>query len=210
MAQSTADLSPSPTWIGRIRDRAEEWIYRLNEQNHWFFRLYDRANELWSRLVFRGVRGRASAIDEELDARGQKGRFRFLTPEDLDLFAELLDRFDFEYLPPHAIDRDGAFATLRRHSHLPFGIFHEGRLIGYVLIRLFFFRRAVSGIWSLPSHHNQGFNVAAVRASGRFTKSERLPDYATVPIGNDPSLLGAQAAGWKIIRTNRRFHVLLR
>ena len=46
----------------KLLSRAEEWIYELNERDHWLFALYDHANELWSRLVYRGVRRRAAAF----------------------------------------------------------------------------------------------------------------------------------------------------
>ena len=97
---------------------------------------------------------------------------------------------------------------LRRRNYLPFGVLVDGRLVGYLLVRLFFPRRAVTGIWSLPNAYNRGFSQAAVQATGRFTRGEGLADYITVPIDNKYSLKGAQWAGWKIIRTNRRFHVL--
>jgi hypothetical protein len=66
-----------------------------------------------------------------------------------------------------------------RGDAAPCLIFRRGKLIGYVLVRLFFPRRVVSGIWVLPQHHDLGLAVAAVRASGVFTKSEGLPDYVT-------------------------------
>jgi len=192
----------------RITNRAEEWLIDLNARNHWLFRAYDRGNELWAALVFRGVRERASRIDVPLEGKHDTGRLRFLTPADEKDFADLLARFDFKYLPPHPTDARSAARALRRRHYLPFGIFHQGRLVGYTLVRMFFPRRAATGVWSLPSNHNRGFSQMAVKTTAAFMKAEGFADYVTVPLDNVHSLRGAQWAGWRIVRTNRRAHVL--
>lgn len=206
-------MSPEPTrpagLRARLLDRAEEALYRLNERQHWLFRLYDRANELWAMLRFRGVRRRAARLDRAIRARaGIDARIRFLTPADEPAFAGLLAALDARYPPPHPIDRISAARALRRASYLPFGIFVGDRLVGYLLLRLFFPRRAVTGIWTLRETHNLGLGQASLRQTAAFTGSERLADYATIPVDNPNSLRMATAAGWRILRTNRRFHVL--
>jgi RimJ/RimL family protein N-acetyltransferase len=208
-ALARAQLPPG-SWLARVQSAAEMWIYALNERQHWLFGLYDAWNEAWAWLAFRGVRRRAAGFRRELASAEASAQLCPLAPEDLDAFAALLARFDFQHGPPHPLERDHAARALRRRSYLPFGIFLEGALIGYALLRLFFPRRAVTGIWLLPRYHGAGIAVAAVRATGELTRAERLPDYATVPLDNAPSLMGAQAAGWRILRSNRRFHVLRR
>ena len=195
-------------WQARLLNRAEEWIYRANERQHWIFRLYDHCNEIWAGLVFRGVRRRAHDFVRTLEGKGDTAELRFLRLDDLDEFAAMLERFTFRYLPPHPLDRGSAEWALRRASYLPFGIYHGGALVGYTLVRLFFPKRAVTGVWSIPSNHNRGFSQVAVKTTAEFTLAEGLHDYVTVPVDNPHSLRGAQWAGWKIIRTNRRFHVL--
>ena len=64
-----------------------------------------------------------------------------------------------------------------------------------------------------PKEFVVGFDALAVfvhpdNPKTEFTLSEGLSDYVTVPVDNIYSLRGAQWAGWKIVRTNRRFHVL--
>lgn len=200
--------APGP--LRRLQDAAEEWIYRANERNHWVFRVYDAWNEVWASLVFRGLRRRARRVDAPIAGREIEARIRLLTPADDDAFAALLARFDFTYLPPHAIDRAGAESALRRRSYLPFGIFRDGRLDGYLLVRLFFPWRGVTGIWVLPTLRDRGLSQAALRTTAAFTRSERLPDFATIGVNNPGSVRMAVAAGWDVIRTNRRFHVLKR
>lgn len=185
-------------------------MYALNERNHWVFRAYDLANELWARLVFRGVRRRAGRIDAPIRGRDAEARLRCLSPDDLEAFAALLARFDFRYGPPHPRDRATAARVLRRTNHVPLGLFYEGRLVGYLLVRLFFPRRAVTAIWSLPVVHNKRFSVGSGLVTSAFTRAEGLDDYITVPLDNTYSLKAALGAGWRIIRTNRRFHVLKR
>lgn len=197
----------SDTSLGLL-NRLEEWIYRLNEEQHWIFRLYDWGNELWARLVFRGVRGRASKMDLVVSVEDCQARVRFLEARDEDAFAEFLSRLDALYLPPHPLDRRTAGIVLRRQSHIPIGIFVEGKLIGYILLRLFFFRRAVTGIWMLASTHGAGVGRHTLYESVKFLEREGLPNYCTIPIGNEPSLRIAHWCGWRIIRTNRRFNVL--
>lgn len=194
----------------RLLDRAEEWIYALNERNHWIFRVYDRCNEIWASLVFRGVRRRAARIDAEVEGRdGERARLRLLRPDDLDVFAALLEALArFRYVPPHPLDRAAAARALRRNSYLPFGLFYQDRLVGYLLVRLFFPRRAVTAIWSLEIAHNKRFSVNSGRITSAFTRSEGLADYITVPLDNLYSLKAAQGAGWEIVRRNRRFYVL--
>ncbi len=193
----------------RLLDAAEEWIYRLNEREHWIFRLYDQANEWWAALVFRGVRERAREIDETVaGADGTEARLRFLTPADEAAFAELLAGLSSKYLPPHPRDPVACARALRRRSYLPFGIFVEGRLIGYLLLRLFFPKRAVTGIWTIPTTHNVGIAQACLRKTGSFSTGQGLADYATVPVDNLNSVRVANGAGWRTLRTNKRFHVL--
>jgi hypothetical protein len=208
---------PPRTAVERLLCRAEEWLYDLNARNHWLFRVYDRGNALWARLAFRGVRRIAAGYAVEIEGRpGVRARLRMLTPEDEESFAGLLARFDFAHLPPHPLDRETARRVLRSANHLPFGIFdeREGRLVGYALVRLFFPWRAATGVWTLPADpergvHSQGLSRAAVRATSEVTRRAGLADYVTVPLDNVPSLRGAEWAGWKVVRTNRRFHVLL-
>lgn len=193
-----------------LLDRAEEWIYRLNEHEHWIFRLYDWGNEVWAGLFFRGVRRRAAQLNEPIRTRGAlEARIRFLEAEDEQAFTQLLACFDFRHVPPHPLDRAAAARAIQRRSYLPFGIFVEGRLVGYLLLRLFFPRRAVTGIWTLPETYNLGLGQESLRRTAAFTTAEGIPDYATIPLDNENSLRMANAAGWQIVRSNRRFHVLL-
>lgn len=191
-----------------LQDRLEMWIYRLNEQQHWIFKLYDWGNEVWARVFFRGTRRRASEIDLVVTVKDVDAHVRFLVPEDASVFADFMSQLDVKYLPPHELDAEVADVALRRRSYLPFGIFVEGRMIGYILLRLFFFRRAVTGIWMLASTHSAGVGRHTLLQSVEFLKRERLPNYCTIPLGNEPSLRIAYWCGWRVIRTNRHFDVL--
>ena len=196
----------------RLLDRAEVFVYELNERGHWLFSLYDLANEWWAALVFRGVKRRAGEIDDVVPGRdGAEARIRLLRAgADDDAFAELLEGLArFRYLPPHPLDRASALRAQRRRSYLPFGIFYQGRLVGYLLLRLFFPRRAVTAIWSLEIAHNKRFSVNAGVITSAFTSAEGFADYITVPLDNTYSLKAALGAGWHVVRKNRRFYVLL-
>ncbi|MBW2286726.1 MAG: hypothetical protein JRG80_08215 [Deltaproteobacteria bacterium] len=195
---------------GRLRGAAEEWIYDLNARGHWLFGAYEWLNVQCARLVFRGVRRRAMSYTATLEGKGGRAEMRFLTPSDEEGFAALLSRFDFAHQPPHALDAVTAGRVLRRTSYLPFGIFYAGELVGYVLVRYLAPRSAFTGVWSIPAVYNKGFSQAAVKATHPFMRSQWLFDYVTVPLENVWSLQGAQWAGWRIIRSNKRFHVLLR
>jgi len=191
--------------------RAEVWIYELNERGHWLFRLYDRCNEVWARMVFRSVRERASRLDETLVGRGVTVRMRVLGPEDLDALVALFETLgQHKYLPPHPLDRESARAAISRMSYLPFGWFDGERLVGYLLVRLFFPKRAATGVWMLTECFNSGLGTLGVDTTGTFTTSEGFDDYITVPLDNIASLRGAVTAGWRIQRKNKRFYVLLR
>jgi len=193
----------------RLQDRAEEWIYRLNEREHWIFRLYDQANELWAALVFRGVRRRAATIEADIEARGRTARVRFLGAADTEAFAAFLAALDAKYGPPHPRERAAAARALRRRSYVPIGIFADGALVGYILLRLFFPRRAVTGIWMLAATHNAGLGRHTLWEAVRFLRAEGLANYCTIPVDNENSVRIALWCGWKVVRTNRRFHVLL-
>lgn len=197
------------SWLERLLSRAEEWIYDLNDRGHWLFDLYDWGNEIWARVYFARLRERVAKLDVRIEGREADARFRLLTPEDTEDFVELLSGFDFEYLPPHPIDREGATRALRRASYLPFGIYHDGELFCYLLLRLFFPRRVVLGYWAKASHQARGFSTNAIRCAGRWSRREGLDHYITVPLDNIYSLRSSVRGGWKIIRTNSRFHVLL-
>lgn len=195
----------------RLLDAAEEWIYELNERNHWIFRVYDRVNEIWAALFMRRVRRAAATLDENVRCSdGTAARIRFLTPSDEAEFVQLLGSLRARYLPPHAIDAAGAARALRRRSYLPFGIYIGDRIVGYLLLRLFFPWRAVTGIWTLPETHNLRLGQTCLRETAKFSRSQNLADYATIAVDNPNSLRMANAAGWRTQRTNRRFHVLKR
>jgi len=203
--------APRKGLVARGLDAAEEWIYDLNERDHWIFRLYDAFNEAWAALFMRRVRHDAARLDVTVTASdGTPARLRFLTLADEPAFAALLAAFDARYLPPHAVDREGAARALRRRSYLPFGIFVGDRLVGYLLLRLFAPWRAVTGIWTLPETHNLRLGQRTLFETARFSRSLGLADYATIGIDNPNSLRMANAAGWQTIRTNRHFHVLKR
>lgn len=205
----TPDATRATGLLARLQDRAEELVYRMNERQHWIFRLWDQGNELWAALCFRGLRRRAAAFERPVRSRsGVEAHLRLLDPGDEEAFARLLEGLRARYLPPHPIDRASARRALRRRSYLPFGIFVEGRLAGYLLLRLFFPRRAVTGIWTLPETHNLGLGQESLRQSRAFTRGEGLADYCTIPVDNLNSVRMATAAGFRILRTNRRFHVL--
>lgn len=203
-------MTGSGSLFSRFQNWAEETVYCLNEADHWIFRLYDLGNELWAGLTFRGVRARAAELDEQFQTRhGVEARIRFLQPGDGEIFAELLSSFGSRYLPPHPTDAAAAKRALRRRSYLPFGIFVEDQLVGYLLLRCFFFRRIVTGIWTRPQTHNLGIGQDSLKKTAAFSRRERIPDYATIPIDNPNSVRMANAAGWQVIRTNSRFYVLL-
>jgi len=200
-----------------ILDRLEEWIYRLNEKDHWIFRLYDLGNEIWARLVFRGVRKKAESINEEISESGggqnsteagDEVHVRFLSDKDAPAFAEFCGKLSTRYLPPHPLDPASARAALKRQSYIPLGIFLNGSLEGYLLIRFFFPRRAVAGIWIFPSLHGKKYGRDAFWVSTCFLRACDLPAYCTIPIGNTPSVNTAKASGYEVLRTNSRFHVL--
>jgi hypothetical protein len=100
--------------------------------------------------------------------------------------------------------------VLRQANTLPFGVFDlEGVLGGYLLLRFFFPWRVTTGIWSFPDFGGRGLTQAAIRITAELSRREGLADYVTVPVGHNVSLGAATGAGWQVIRTNRRFHVLL-
>ena len=197
--------------LARLLCLAEEGIYELNARDHWLFRVYEFANVAWARLVFRGVRRKATAIDTELVSRdGAHVRFRFLAPADESAFADMLARFDFDQLPPHPLDRATAGRVLHQANCLPFGYFDaRGALRGYLLLRFFFPWRVTSGVWSFPDFGGRGLTQAGLRVTAELTREAGLADYITVPVGHNASLGAATGAGWQVVRTNRRFHVLL-
>jgi len=82
-------------------------------------------------------------------------------------------------------------------------------MVGYLLLRLFFPWRVVTGIWTLPETHNLGLAQLCLRQTCDFSASEKLANYCTIPIDNHNSLRVALGVGWRKLRTNRRFHVLV-
>ena len=210
-SSSESDRSPENArsgWFHRFQTLLEEWIYRLNEEQHWIFQVYDWGNEVWASLFFRGVRRRASELNAEIDVKGTPVRVRFLNPGDEAVFAEFMARLDAKYLPPHELRKQDAAKALARRSYIPIGIFVEGEMIGYILLRLFFFRRIVTGIWMVASTHGGGIGRYTLNESVNFVRAEGIPNYCTIPLGNDPSLRIAYWCGWRVIRTNSRFDVL--
>jgi hypothetical protein len=196
--------------LEKISETLETWLYELNERGHWFFRFLEWGNDLWAALVFRGIRRRAARIDEAIEGRDRSFQMRFLGPEDEESLAALFTRFDFSYLPPHALDRVSARRALARPSYLPFGLFRDGDWVGYCLVRLIAPRSCFTGVWSFPLPENAGLSRAAVKRSGQFTDGEGLVDFVTVPLDNLASKKGAEWAGWVTLRANRRFYVLRR
>lgn len=202
---------PPRTLLQKALARAEEWIYELNAREHPIFRLYDAGNALWARLAFRGVRRRLRAFEARARTKaGVEATLRWIEPDEVDALVALFERFDFRYLPPHPLDRATVLRVLRSPHCIPLGVYAPGgELIGYSLIRLFFPRRAVMGIWILASAHARGLGQICSYATTWVTRSEGLPNFITIPRDNVASLRVGLWSGWRILRTNRRFHVLL-
>ena len=196
--------------LQRISEALEAWLYELNERDHFLFRFLEWVNDLYAAVIFRGVRRRAARIDESIAGRDRDFRMRFLVPEDQALISQLFARFDFDYLPPHALDSDSARKLLVRPSYLPFGLFRDDACVGYCLVRLIAPRSCFSGVWSFPVPENAGLSRAAVKRSGAFTDAEGVVDFVTVPLDNLASKKGAEWAGWETLRANRRFFLLRR
>ena len=207
--RDVARLPATP--LAKLLGRAEEWIYEANARDLAIFRLYDFGNAMWARIRFAGVRRRAASFRAELRGRdGARAVMRWLAPSDEDALVRLWGEFDFRFLPPHALDRATATRVLTAPHCLPLGVDdEEGRLVGYSLIRLFFPRRAVMGLWLLRKVHTQGFGNAAAFATTLLTRAEGLPNFVTIPRENLPSLATVLSCGWQLLRTNRGFHVLV-
>jgi len=203
-----SQVVPEPPATLSLQDRLEEWIYRLNEEDHWIFKLYDWGNELWARVFFRAARRRGELVDEEIEDSEGEGRVRFLGPDDVEAFADFCAALDTRYLPPHPLDRASAARALARSSYVPLGIFWRDELVGYVLVRFFFLRRAVNGIWMLPLSHGKSFGKHSFWVSCRYLHDLGLPAYCTIPLGNTPSIHTAWWSAYEIVRTNHHFHVL--
>jgi hypothetical protein len=69
--------------LKRISDAFEVTLYELDERDQWLFRLLEWCNEICARVVFRGVRRDAHAIDDTIEGRSRGYRIRFLRPDDL-------------------------------------------------------------------------------------------------------------------------------
>jgi hypothetical protein len=215
VSESFGDLRtlarPPRSPLAKALGRAEEWIYALNAQDHPVFRLYDAGNAAWARLRFAGVRRRAQAFRAELRGHAEaRAVMRAVRPDEEGALAELFSRFDFRFLPPHALDRRAAARILAAPHCLPLVVEDaRGEWVGYSLIRLFFPHRAVMGLWLLKSIHTQGFGNAAAFATTLLTRAEGLPNFVTIPRENLPSLATVLSCGWELLRTNASFHVLV-
>ena len=196
--------------LRRLSNAVEAALYELNERDHWLFRFMEWCNEVYAAAVFRGVRRHAREIDDTIPGRDRTFRIRFLAPDDVEMFAALIARFDFKYLPPHPLDRRTAERVLRRASYLPFVLLRDGEPTGYCLVRLLAPRRAFTGVWSFPVPENAGLSRAAVKRTGEFTDAHGIIDFVTVPLDNPASRKGAEWAGWRVLRKNRRFFLLRR
>jgi hypothetical protein len=203
--------NPPRTPAARLLARAEEWIYDLNAREHPIFRLYDAGNALWARVAFRGARRRLPEFEARARTKGGvEAVMRWIPPQGDRELADLFARFDFPYLPPHPLDLASVRRVLAAPHCIPFGIYlRDGELVGYSLIRLFFPRRAVMGMWILAASHTRGLGQICSYATTRWTRSEGLPNFITIPRDNVASLRAVLWSGWRILRTNRRFHVLL-
>jgi hypothetical protein len=203
--------NPPRTPLARLLSRAEEWIYELNAREHPIFRLYDAGNALWARLAFRGARRRLRKFEARVHTKGGREAVMRWIPPDRDWeLAELFEHFDFPYLPPHPLDRAAVRRVLEAPHCIALGIYGpQGQLFGYSLIRLFFPRRAVMGMWIHSNAHTRGLGQICSYATTRLTNSEGLPNFITIPRDNVASLRAVLWSGWRILRTNRRFHVLL-
>jgi hypothetical protein len=203
--------NPPRTPLQKLLSRAEEWIYDLNAREHPVFRVYDAGNALWARLAFAGARRRLAQFEAHVRTKGGVSAvMRWIPPDRDQELAELFERFEFMYLPPHPLDRASVRRVLEAPHCIPLGIYGaESQLVGYSLIRLFFPRRAVMGMWIHQAAHTRGLGQICSYATTQLTRSEGFPNFITIPRDNVASLRAVLWSGWRILRTNRRFHVLL-
>ena len=93
-------------------------------------------------------------------------QFRLLTINDLDMlsgFLQSLGKDYIKYFNPHGFDRKALTRVLTTKNYLPFGYFHNDKLIGYFMLRLFANRRAFTGRVVDPEYNGRGIGKDMAR-----------------------------------------------
>lgn len=91
---------------------------------------------------------------------------KLLTIDDLSDLGNMLNILkteDYTYFRPHGFDNKALKTVLNSNLYLPFGVFEEGRLVGYGFLRLFFTRTAFFG--RIVSPEFQGKGIGHILAS---------------------------------------------
>jgi len=93
------------------------------------------------------ARGRQEArIEGEI--HGRTAVMRTLIPDDLDAFVEMIESIPEDHLAffhPHRLDAASMAKVIRRKDMVTYGLFRDGRMEAYVILKLFPTRKAYLG-----------------------------------------------------------------
>ncbi len=184
------------------------FLVMLNQNDAFLFRFLMAINDFYFRIAYRKM------FTEEFDGFNQKfllqRRTYFLKVLDKD-YAGSLSRFLREisniFTPPHSVDENAIKKILSMKSHIAMGIFHEGKFVGYLLMRLFFPKRNVVAI-GIRKDHQLGLGKKMTKEANSILKRHGFNCYATVDKSNLSSLKGAQRIGYKIVGETEDFYLL--
>lgn len=79
---------------------------------------------------------------------GESASMRALTLEDLDTFEAFFSKFTDDYLvffKPHGFSRNELRSILKKPYYLLYGLFVDGEIVGYAILKLFWGRKAFRG-----------------------------------------------------------------
>lgn len=167
-------------------------LYRLNRTVPLLLAPVRLASGALARRVHAtGIRDAMAKAELSAHADGVRRVLRALEPGDIEPLAAFLvlqQRDHFSYFRPHSFDRPALHRHLRASQFLSYGLFEDGVIIAYGIIRITPTRSAFIGSMVSQSHAGQGVGKLMARYLYWQVASMGLHAYLTISDDNPASL----------------------
>jgi len=137
-------------------------------------------------------------------------QFRLITSEDLDRLYSLLSKLDkhyVKYFNPHAFDRESLKYVLKSNNFLTFGYFHNKKLVGYFMLRLFANSKAFTSRVVDSDFSGRGIGKDMAKIMYRMANELDWGVFATISEENIASL---KTHNYKVVKKLPNGYILIK
>ena len=141
-------------------------------------------------------------------------QYKRLELKDVDELVDFFSRFDSDnllYFHPHDFDNKSLLKIIKSPAMVALGYYKDKKLIGYFFLRLFFTKKAFTGLIVDPGYRNLGIGKTMISILKSLTNTLGFKLYSTISRNNQQSLKTHEANGIiEIIRNLPNNYMLIK